>query len=51
MEFEDFVDEAANELESAGIAYSHELDGWLETLWRRDIAPHRVAQEYLRRDA
>lgn len=50
MEFEQFIDEAANELEAAGIEYTSEMDSWLETLWRRNVPTHRVAQEYLSRD-
>ncbi|WP_157657873.1 hypothetical protein [Burkholderia ubonensis] len=50
MEFEDFLDAAANEFEAVGIAYTQELNAWLETLWLRGIAPHRVVHEYSNRD-
>ncbi|KIP17183.1 MULTISPECIES: hypothetical protein [Burkholderia] len=50
MEFEDFLDAAANELEAAGIAYTPQLNTWLETLWLRGVVPHRVVQEYSHRE-
>jgi hypothetical protein len=50
MDLDEFIDNAAVYLQDAGIAYSLDMDEWLEGLRKRGIKPHQVVTEYRSKD-
>lgn len=46
MEFDAWLEEAANYLESDGISYESDLDDKLHALWKSGVQAHDVAEAF-----